>query len=387
MFAFARQAANSNAQMKTKLALVLAIMCCCGIRVYTQEVVRLKFKLNTDGTLVSLAFSPDAKLVAATYGMDTTARIWEASTGVVKRTHVGRPISYDQPGLEGRSYITFSPDGRIVLAIAREAREIRMWENETGKQYMTIANLITMSEATFSPDGRLLALAAGWHGLQVIDVGTRKVMNTPWETKNVSNAWTARFTQDGSTLLTSMEGNENNSGYYSFDVQTGKLKTAIATPKDKRTRWTMSTDGCLLLGIDEKNVITLWNALSGRSMTRIGPINGQIGRLSVSPDNKQLAIINGKVIKIYDVDSGEFKLDLADLVSENAIAVFSPDGTTLIAQDKEGLKIWDTSTGLLQQTLSEARWPVRFSSDGKFLLTASKNRNALLWEVQTKVRK
>jgi WD40 repeat protein len=378
---------NFNEQLKPKLTLAIAFICCWTIPVYTQEVLHLKFKLDTDRTVVSLAISPDARLVAATYGMDTTARIWDATTGALKRTHVGRPITYDVPGLQGRSQVVFSPDGRTLLVIAREAREVRMWEIETGKQYMTLANLISMSEAAFSPDGRFLALAAGSNGLQVIDLGTRKVTKTPWETKNVSTAWTAKFTQDGSTLLTWMGARDDNSVYFSIDVQTGKLKTAIATPKDKRTRWGLSPDGCIVLRVDEKNFVTLWNALSGRSMTSIGPMNGQIGRLSVSPDNKQLAIINGKVIKIYDVASGEFKLDLADLVSENAIAVFSPDGTTLIAEDKEGLKIWDTSTGILQQTLSEARWPVRFSSDGKFLLTASKDRNALLWEVLTKVRK
>lgn len=370
-----------NKQMKTKLTLAIAFICCWTIPVYAQEVVHLKFKLDTDRTVVSLAISPDAKFVAATYGMDTTARIWDASTGALKRTHVGRPITYDDPGLQGRSEVVFSPDGRTLLVIAREAREVRMWEIETGKRYMTLANLISMSEAAFSPDGRFLALAAGLNGLQVIDLGTHKLSKTPWETKNVSSAWTAKFTQDGSTLLTWMGARDDNSVYFSIDVQTGKLKTAIATPKDKRTRWGLSPDGCLVLRVDEKNFVTLWNALSGRSITTIGPINGPIGRLTVSPDNKELAIINGKVIKIYDVESGEFKLDLPGVVGENAVPSFSPDGTTLIAEDKEGLKIWDTSTGVLKQTLSEARRPLSFSTDGKLLLTASKDRNVLLWQI------
>ena len=170
--------------MRISLIFFLAVVCCWAKGTPAQDLVRLKSTLKTNGRLASVAFSPDGKIVAATSGRSTTARLWDTSTGLLKTTLSGRGddylVGYEiLGGIGGRSDVSFSPDGNALLVVAREAREVRLWKIQTGKQSLILANLQTMSEAAFSPDGKFLALAAGLQGLQVLDLSTGKLVQTP----------------------------------------------------------------------------------------------------------------------------------------------------------------------------------------------------------------
>jgi WD40 repeat protein len=272
-----------------------------------------------------------------------------------------------------------------LLVIAREAREVRLWNIETGKQFMILANMQTMLEAAFSPDGRLLALAAGLHGLQVLDLTTKKLVNTRWELKDVIGAWRVKFSHDGSTLLTWIGARNDKSGYYLLDVHTGRLKGTMRVTKDNDLQGKMSPDGLTLVTFDKSNRVSLWDITSGQLKKTVSGIKGPIYNLSISPDNRTLAIISDdKAVKLYDSESGERRLELVGLQEMPSFSIFSPDGKILITEDKKGIRVWDSSTGVLKQTLSEARSPLAFSSNGSLLLTAGKGNTALLWQVQGK---
>jgi len=367
--------------MKLRLTIFLVLICCWPYQTPAQDILQLKFKLNTDGTLVSLAVSPDSRLVAASYGMDTTARVWETSTGRLRRTLTGRITMSEVPNLEGRSHVSFSPDGKSLMVIAREAGEVRLWEIETGKQYLTLSNLLTVAGGAFSPDGKLLAVAAGLHRLQLLDLATRKIVKTEWQSNDLYNAWTVNFTEDGSTLLSWMTGRDDNVGYCAFDVSTGKLKTTLRIPRGKKTRWIRSSDGLMMVNADDQNVLTLWDMLTGSTVQTIRGIEGQILGVTVSPDRRSLAVLNGKVLNLYDIGSGALESAISGLDSAVSLAAFSPDNKLIVTNDKQGLKVWDRTTRELKQTLREARWPVRFSLDGTLVLTGSKDRNVLLWQI------
>jgi len=375
--------------MRISLIFLLAVVCCWAKGTLAQDLVQLKSTLNTNGKLASVAFSPDGKLVAAMAGRSTTAWLWDTSTGLLETTLSGRGPDYligneILGGIGGRSDVSFSPDGNSLLVVAREAREVRLWNLQIGKQSMILANLQTLSEAAFSPDGRLLALAAGLQGLQVLDLGTGKLVKTTWEIKDVLAVWRVKFSQDGSTLLSWIEARNEKSGYCLLDVYTGSLKATIWGTKHNDIKGKMSPDGQVIVTFDKSNIVNLWDIPSGQLKRTISGIEGQIYNLSISPDNKTLAIINGKVVQLYDSKSGELRIKLLGLQEIPSFSIFSPDGRILITEDKKGIKMWDTITGVLKQSLGEATSPLCFSSDGSLLLTAGKNKNASLWQVLLK---
>ena len=84
---------------------------------------------------------------------------------------------------------------------------------------------------------------------------------------------------------------------------------------------------------------------------------------------------------IWDVETGELKLALPGTGSKSVSVEFNPDGTILATANDSGVRLWNPKTGELLTTLSEARYPVAFSSDGRTLVTGARKDTALLWEI------
>ena len=122
------------------------------------------------GICLSVAFSPDGKLVAADasvrYGGEgSRVTLFDAETGVEKRT---------LSGLVGNvRRIAFSPDGsRLVTADER----LRIWNASTGQELLVLPPPDGVHSLTFSPDGHLL-IAAGGEQVQVFDGTPLSVRN------------------------------------------------------------------------------------------------------------------------------------------------------------------------------------------------------------------
>jgi WD40 repeat protein len=102
--------------------------------------------------ITSLAISPDAKTVA-TGDWDNSVRICSLSGPKARTWHAWS-------GHTGNvSAVAFSPDGKLLAAAA--GREIRLWNVEAGKQAFVTSTATPVSMLAFAPDGKTLALAAG----------------------------------------------------------------------------------------------------------------------------------------------------------------------------------------------------------------------------------
>ena len=120
--------------------------------------------------------------------------------------------------------------------------------------------------------------------------------------------------------------------------------------------------------------------------------DGYVTAASFSPDGRTILTQSGKVVSLWDAETGR---ELHRLAHDNGVyeASFSPDGRTVLTIDKDdfadggGLAahLWDAASGReLQRLPHEARvQAASFSPDGRMVLTASDDQTARLWDARS----
>lgn len=204
-----------------------------------------------------------------------------------------------------------------------------------------------VNDVVFSPDGKLLAAAYGWHGkggVNIWDVATKAVVTT----------------------LTHGEGNRR-------DVE----KVAF------------SPDGKLLASVNFDGDVTLWATGSWRRLRTVIFRGGSPNSLEFSADGTRLAFSSDIAVFLHDLRSRTTvkiaaRRNQSDYISG---ASFSPDGESLAICRRGGIQFWR-----LAAKKPTKRWPqkesgffCRFSADGKQLIAGGGSvlgtKAVVVWDV------
>lgn len=391
-----------------------------------------RWRITGNGFVV---FSPDSQFV---FGEGTLKpRCWEVSSGKEVETSpvfsVTRRFGFSKNGQrlltdEGNGQIIvrdakdhraisriffrntvvgrgrLSPDGRSVAIITRrilsesetrprtrseerkpqpiaEFSDVSVWDAETGeRRFLVSIDNQAIRALAFSPDSTILA-AYPAHGLIGLwDTSTGKELGKLPVGENFRQSCV--FTPDGQTLLVLAGRN-----VVPWDVRTLQAKPRLALATDSPIQL---SDDARWLFAHSVGRFEMWDLIGLKKAFDFDESVSGFSDLAFSPDGNWFAAISpgSRAIRLWDVRTGQQRHATTGHQSIVTSAAFSPDGQRVATGAEDGMyQIWDFTRRTEPKTFREARYDkissVAWSSDGNFVLAASRSEGAVLRDPQS----
>jgi WD40 repeat protein/predicted Ser/Thr protein kinase len=304
------------------------------------------------------------------------------------------------------SHAAFSPDGkRIVTAgdcqVGRTHGSLAMWETRSGQLAFVFGGRDRKVNAlAFSPDGSRVATAHGDESAKGPQPGLVRVwsaasgaleLTLAGHTGAVSGV---AFSPDGKRL-----GSAGGDGTVRiWDLDRGALDSTLAGHTKPAHCVAFSPDGNLLASGGDDGTVRVWDVAAhklARSFpAHAGPVKAlafcanpaplHLARVRIRPQSWLLTGGHDRQVKLWKLLGG--KPEGTVYTDENPIGqlAFSPDGrrATWVAPLSNSFKVWDIPANSVRvwhghtSTVSD----VRFSADGRLLLSASLDGTAKVWD-------
>jgi WD40 repeat protein len=289
-------------------------------------------KLEHDGPINCLTFSPDGKLLASG-DRDGVVRLWNVGTG--KEVH-----KLDT----GRGEIltaVFAPHGK-TLATSGTDGIIRLWHTATGKEASRLETPFAVNAIAFTGNGERLIVADGEGNISFLDPATMKEaasFKVP-----PSLRWVAPL-GDGHTLavlcVKHVRVEEKLTVEATLRYLAADSGKELRQAKFAADRVTLSGDGHSIAGRADDGGLTLRELAGGQERCRLA---GSFASVTLTADGRFLFAADTKdhVIHIHDLVAGKevVRLD-AHEATVGALAV-SPDGRTLASGGNDfTVYLWD----------------------------------------------
>ncbi len=344
------------------------------------------------GNIEDMEYSPDG----TKFAVATSIGIWiyDAKTLEEISLIAGHTTLY--PGIK---IVSFSPDGETLIGIKGSFEGIKLWDVTNGTVKKTLMGKFLFGNHTvlLSPDGQTLASD---HNKEIYlwdtVTGKHRVLRGHPESVN-----RFAFSPDGLTLAS---GSKDQT-IRLWDVATGEHKQTLTGHSAPVTKITFSPDGSTFVSVSDDKTIYLWDTTTGKRIKTLanqGVITNQLGdqeiieRVFFSPDGGTFATVRfNNTIRLWDTTTGELTQTLtsqdtdvkqADSQEKIQDVLFSPDKRTVVSiTGRDKIRLWDIATGKHKQLADRTLYlkSVCLSADGKTLATADIDHTIRFWDTST----
>lgn len=329
----------------------------------------------------NVIFSADGSYMA-TNGDETMAQqIWDGNTGF--------PIARLSGHAAPSSTVALSQDGRYALTVGLEPPDttLRLWHTLNGDNIATLQGAPASSRTIgTSVDGRWIVAVDANRVARVFD----------WKTGSVVYAHPLRF-RGPSSIGLSPDSKHLAVGYEDgsfevLDTVTGHTQLRGVFPECKSATVAFSPDGKWLVLVGQDSVIHRWDVPRFSVAPTLG-LSDWARSLTFSPDSRWLAARLKNTVSIMNVASGRMHRELEhpkerpDAQYQIMYVNFSNDSHRIVtASYDRTARIWDVETGKVSGTLrghSAFVNSAAFSPDGTRVATSSGDGTARIWDATT----
>jgi len=288
-------------------------------------------------------------------------------------------LAFVLPGHSVVDDVLFSPDGGRVATVGGD--RVILWDAATGERLHTLTGhkgrVLAMA---FGPDDKWLATGA---------------INDPSVRVWAADGTLARSLEGPGNMVRTVVANADRTMLASthefavrlWDPLTGRLLSELGPHPSRVKPIAFSPDGQTVATGTHAGVIGIWSVASGAQRHRLEAHTDKAYSLAYSPDSSLLACASfDTTVTVWRVADGGLVHRLPHDGPLWRVA-FSPDGRHIAASsDLKTTRIWSTSDGSAARTLAGHElgiFDVGFTTDGRSIVSASFDHTAIVWDRRT----
>ena len=384
-------------------------------RVWNADSGRLVHELKGHaGGVTHAEFSHDGHSVV-TSGSDTTARVWSVLSGEQTALLSGhtQPVNTATFDLDDRSVFTASSDDFAIK-----------WDLATANPIANYGHVGEVYSLVLSPDGKFLATGTRGYA-EVLETTRLQVQCELIGHDDDHEVFGVRFSSngklvatagtDGVSLVADLEPPRRGGPCPTVKLvgHTGSVNSAA-----------FASDGRYVITVSDDHTGRLWDAKSGRLISKLLGQQGPLTDVAVSPDGQfaatasadgstriwqldsapprrtlsgaraAVAPVGSRVLtwsdtdaSLWDIDSGQPIAKLAGPTDKISEALFSRDGSLLMTIDGgAAVHVWNPADGKLLHEFRADTVPLShgaFSRDARRIAVASNTGLVRIWDLET----
>jgi len=334
-----------------------------------------------------IELSPDGTCIARTNNIGTI-EIWNISQN---------RIFHELHGLTSRIHDpVFSPDGKSFAAICDDFT-VKVWDYKYAKLLFSLkGHRNFINTHTYIPDGSKIITTARDGSAKVWSAKTGLLLYSIVDMKCKIEGLI--ISPDNKTMLFQYSGKEAEL----YEIETGKLLLKCSGKNTEVTNAVFSSDGKKLFVFTTDGYIVFYDITQKKEFDKLDineyrdlGLNVMVTSLLLTPDDKKLIFVNESgTLSAYNVENQTLLYGINNPMCYLPENPFNPDATKIIEDvfDYEGgirSQIYSVESGellySLQGTTVDPNGGIEspFSSDGKWILTQTKEGIVRVWDAKS----
>jgi WD40 repeat protein len=243
----------------------------------------------------SVAFEPSGTHLVSG-GADSTAQVWDATTGGRRFTYLGH-----------RSRLTsvaWEPSG-VRIASASADKTVHVWDAANGKFFFSCTgHTDEVNRVAWSPDGKRLASAGKDMTVRIWDASNGKLLMT--YNGHSTRVWSVAFEPSG-TRIASASGDrrQGNNTVMVWNVVTGATELVYKGHSQPIFAVAWSPDGTRVASGGDDATVQIWDAATGSRLFTYRGHDKTVTSVAWSPDGTRIASgSQDKTVHVWNATTG-----------------------------------------------------------------------------------